>query len=307
MCFYTKLFNLNSFALQFFKDDLYRTIQIIFLLRNFDGTTWWHRIKNVVLELHHHYNEKFYLRLVPFDVSTMKPTKNSLVLSIYSCSAPSFFLRQIQTAQFEEKSVGQIWIWICRHAPLFKFLATLLCWVKNCILFRLGSAWTAFSRSSDPSKTPDSLRSDVGSVKSDIDANLWLTCRIKMVEYLFCEENSVGRIAGFSRSVVAVTGSAEQQCEQGLDESDAFGHSEIVAQFQFSSLLLKLKSGSLTQDDFHVLKVWAIQKKRFFSLAYLKPPYWISKVHFLDVLQFTIAILVTMSSFRCKNCICYKD
>ncbi|CAB3989196.1 Hypothetical predicted protein, partial [Paramuricea clavata] len=119
---------------------------------------------------------------------------------------------------------------------------------------RLGSAWTAFSRSPDPAKTPDSLRSDVGSVKSDIDANLWLTCRIKMVEYLFCEENSVGRIAGFSRSVVALTGSAEQHCEQGLDESDAFGHSETVAELQFGALLLKLKGGCLTQEDFDALK-----------------------------------------------------
>ena len=79
-----------------------------------------------------------------------------------------------------------------------------------------------------------------------------------MVEYLFCEENSVGRIAGFSRSVVALTGSAEQHCEQGLDESDAFGHSEIVAQLQFGALLLKLKGGCLTQEDFDVLKVWLV-------------------------------------------------
>jgi hypothetical protein len=76
-----------------------------------------------------------------------------------------------------------------------------------------------------------------------------------MVEYLFCEENSVGRIAGFSRSVVALTGSAEQHCEQGLDESDAFGHSEIVAQLQFGALLLKLKGGCLTLEDFDALKV----------------------------------------------------
>ena len=119
----------------------------------------------------------------------------------------------------------------------------------------LGSAWTAFSRSPDPAKTPDSLRSDVGSVKSEIDANLWLTCRIKMVEYLLAEENGVGRIAGFSRSVVALTGSAEQHCEQGLDESDAFGHSEIVAQLQFAALLLKLRGGCVTQEDFDRLKV----------------------------------------------------
>ena len=78
---------------------------------------------------------------------------------------------------------------------------------------------------------------------------------MKIVEYLFCEENSVGRIAGFSRSVVALTGSAEQHCEQGLDESEAFGHSEIVAQFQFGVLLLKLKGGSLTQEGFDLLKV----------------------------------------------------
>ena len=132
------------------------------------------------------------------------------------------------------------------------------------LLFRrFSSAWTAFSRSPEPAKTPDSLRSDVGSVKSDIDANLWLNCRMKMQEYLFCEENSVGRIAGFSRSVVATTGSAEQHCEQGLDESDAFGHSEIVAQFQFGTLLLKLKSGCLTQEDFVALKVGVIVKVIF--------------------------------------------
>lgn len=121
--------------------------------------------------------------------------------------------------------------------------------------YRLGSAWTAFSRSPDPSKTPDSFRSEVGSVKSDIDANLWLICRIKMVEYLSCEENSVGRIAGFNRSVVALTGSAEQHCEQGLDEGDAFGHSEIMAEFQFAAFLLKLKGGCVTQEDFNALKV----------------------------------------------------
>ena len=78
---------------------------------------------------------------------------------------------------------------------------------------------------------------------------------MKIVEYLFCEENSAGRIAGFSRSVVALTGSAEQHCGQGLDESEAFGHSEIVAQFQFGVLLLSLKGGSLTQEGFNVLKV----------------------------------------------------
>ena len=132
---------------------------------------------------------------------------------------------------------------------------------STCIFNRFGSAWTAFSRSPEQAKTPDSLHSDVGSVKSDIDANLWLTCRIKMMEYLFCEENSVGRIAGFTRSIVALTGSPEQHCEQGLDESDAFGHSEIVAQFKFGSFMLKLKGGCLTQDDFIALKVWIVMKR----------------------------------------------
>lgn len=97
-------------------------------------------------------------------------------------------------------------------------------------------------------------------MKSVIDANLWLTCRIKIVEYLFCEENSVGRIAGFSRSVVALTDSAEQHCGQGMDESEAFGHSEIVAQFQFGVLLLSLKGGCLTQEGFNVLKVGKVVK-----------------------------------------------
>ena len=84
-----------------------------------------------------------------------------------------------------------------------------------------------------------------------------------MVEYLSCEENSVGRIAGFSRSVVALTGSADQHCEQGFDEGDAFGHSEIVAQFKFASFLLKLKSGRVTQEDVTALKVWICMKYKF--------------------------------------------
>lgn len=76
-----------------------------------------------------------------------------------------------------------------------------------------------------------------------------------MVEYLSCEENTVGRIAGFRRSVVALTGSTEQHCEQGLDEGDAFGHGEIVAQFQFAAFLLKLKGGCVRQEDYDALKV----------------------------------------------------
>lgn len=83
-----------------------------------------------------------------------------------------------------------------------------------------------------------------------------------MVEFLSCEENSVGRIAGFTRSVVALTGSAEQHCEQGLDEADAFGHTEMVAHFQFESLMLKLKSGAVTQEDFEAMKVWGGERGR---------------------------------------------
>ena len=122
-------------------------------------------------------------------------------------------------------------------------------------MFRLSSDWTTFSRSPAPIKTPDSIRSDLGSVKFENDANLWLKCRMRLVEYLFCEENSVGRLAGFSRTVVSLTGSSHYHCEQGLDESEAFGRSEMAVEFQFNSILLKLTHGSLTQEDFDTLKV----------------------------------------------------
>ena len=120
---------------------------------------------------------------------------------------------------------------------------------------RFSSAWTVFSRSSDMTKTPELIHDEVNPVKTELDPHLWLACRLKMVHCLSCEENSLGRIAGFSRSVVALTGSCEQHCEQAIDEADAFGDTEILAEFRVTAILLKLQHGSLTQADVEELKV----------------------------------------------------
>ena len=45
-------------------------------------------------------------------------------------------------------------------------------------------------------------------------------------------------------------------CEQAIDEADAFGDTEILAEFRVTAILLKLQHGSLTQADVEELKVW---------------------------------------------------
>lgn len=77
-----------------------------------------------------------------------------------------------------------------------------------------------------------------------------------MVDCLSCENNSIGRIAGFSRSVVALTGSCEQHYEQGMDEADAFAYTEVLTEFRFAALLLRLQRGCLSQADIEELKVF---------------------------------------------------
>ena len=65
----------------------------------------------------------------------------------------------------------------------------------------------------------------------------------------------MGKLGGTTRSVTASIGSCAHHCRQGLDESEAFGDSEMMAEFLVLSAVHDLQQGKITEELLQQLEV----------------------------------------------------
>lgn len=78
-----------------------------------------------------------------------------------------------------------------------------------------------------------------------LDARLWLTCRLALARGLLEEDSGMGKLGGSARSVTSSIGSCLHHCQQGLDEAEAFGDVELMAEFSLLSVVQNLQQGKM--------------------------------------------------------------
>ena len=88
-----------------------------------------------------------------------------------------------------------------------------------------------------------------------LDARLWLTCRLALAKGLLEEDSGMGKLGGSARSVTAAIGSCLHHCQQGLDEAEAFGDIELMAEFLFLSVVQTLQQGKISDEMLEKLEV----------------------------------------------------
>lgn len=77
---------------------------------------------------------------------------------------------------------------------------------------------------------------------------MWLNLRLSLAKALSGEDSGIGKLGGTARSVTASIGSCSHHCEQGLDEAEAFGDSEMMAEFMIVGAVHSLQQGKITEE-----------------------------------------------------------
>ncbi len=89
--------------------------------------------------------------------------------------------------------------------------------------------------------------------KVNIDARLWLTCRLKISQYLSdCIKIPVDESP---LETEAVIGTAEYHIDQGLNEAEAFGDDELALKFSMLEIYKSLHTGDEAADIAEKLEV----------------------------------------------------
>lgn len=95
---------------------------------------------------------------------------------------------------------------------------------------------------------------------SEIDADMWLKCRLMLCGYLHQEDNAVGRLSGPTLSLVGRVGCLEDLLESALVECKMFNDSVTACLLQFLQIQVDLKCGrSVLQilDRLEVYILWS--------------------------------------------------
>ncbi|XP_068714673.1 cilia- and flagella-associated protein 54-like isoform X3 [Montipora foliosa] len=87
-----------------------------------------------------------------------------------------------------------------------------------------------------------------------LDARLWLTCRLALARGLAEEDCGMGKLGGSARSVTSSIGSCLHHCQQGLDEAEAFGDVELIAEFSLLNVVQNLREGKMGTDLLETLE-----------------------------------------------------
>ncbi|XP_074609756.1 cilia- and flagella-associated protein 54-like isoform X1 [Acropora palmata] len=87
-----------------------------------------------------------------------------------------------------------------------------------------------------------------------LDARLWLTCRLALARGLSEEDGGLGKLGGSARSVTSSIGSCLHHCQQGLDEAEAFGDLELMAEFSLLNVVQNLRQGKMGTDLLETLE-----------------------------------------------------
>ncbi|XP_027049490.1 cilia- and flagella-associated protein 54-like [Pocillopora damicornis] len=90
--------------------------------------------------------------------------------------------------------------------------------------------------------------------RSRLDARLWLTCRLTLAHGLAEEDSGMGKLGGSTRSVTSSIGTCLHHCRQGLDEAEAFGDIELMAEFSLLSVVQNLQQGKMGPDLLETLE-----------------------------------------------------
>lgn len=92
---------------------------------------------------------------------------------------------------------------------------------------------------------------------------MWLYCRELVCSYLLDADDVVGQLAGSNLSVVHLTGTAKENIEYGVTESEMFNDSSMQILFEMKQVKHGLKNG---EDTDKILTLLEVIKFIFFKL-----------------------------------------
>ncbi|XP_057307241.1 cilia- and flagella-associated protein 54-like [Hydractinia symbiolongicarpus] len=103
---------------------------------------------------------------------------------------------------------------------------------------------------------------------TDIDIKMWLYCRELVCSYLLDADDVVGQLAGSNLSVVHLTGTAKENIEYGVTESEMFNDSSMKILFEMNQVKHGLKNGEDTDKILTLLEALAKKIDRLTPLSY---------------------------------------